>query len=498
MAPLPQRHVSPPFDRSVICPVVRSHPSHMWSSGQDQCALIKRQLQLLLPGVKVFLDVDDRESQPEDPHSPAFINQAIPSYPGIPYRACFAVLVHAVDDVSRLEEYVSVSQCILIFLSKGLFFSARCSRELHAATALRKPLCLVHEADLNHGGSSLASLREDCPESMRALVFGLEHEDGQWRDREVITWLHTAAFQIVSLRMIAKTMLWSTPLYRESTPPVYIGEELGFKELVFPRPVVLYASASNPGAAEVATEILNRFDDANVSITLRRPPILQGSSALLNGSESPSIVHNIVPSADSTRAQGTAGQLDAGAQGPSAQHSLCNANLGSSGELKEDSLSEQSPHQGGVVRRTTSDLVRSLNAPTSADGGASVEEGLTEDDDALVPDERELRRTTSSLLVTALRQRRSQLGHATTWAVDQVDSIRQRLKGSPGEATHMLLYLNASTFTHQMGSRLAREVRAARRANLPIVVVHENDVNFGGTDFDKYARPTLAPTTSRA
>lgn len=31
--------------------------SHVWSTGQDQCAVIKRQLQLLLPGVVVFLDV---------------------------------------------------------------------------------------------------------------------------------------------------------------------------------------------------------------------------------------------------------------------------------------------------------------------------------------------------------------------------------------------------------------------------------------------------------
>ena len=31
--------------------------SHVWSTGQDQCAVIKRQLQLLLPGIAVFLDV---------------------------------------------------------------------------------------------------------------------------------------------------------------------------------------------------------------------------------------------------------------------------------------------------------------------------------------------------------------------------------------------------------------------------------------------------------
>ena len=35
--------------------------SHIWGTGQDQCATIKRQLCLLLIGVQVFLDVDDLE-----------------------------------------------------------------------------------------------------------------------------------------------------------------------------------------------------------------------------------------------------------------------------------------------------------------------------------------------------------------------------------------------------------------------------------------------------
>ena len=31
--------------------------SHIWSTGQDQCAVIKRQLQLLLPGImRVTID----------------------------------------------------------------------------------------------------------------------------------------------------------------------------------------------------------------------------------------------------------------------------------------------------------------------------------------------------------------------------------------------------------------------------------------------------------
>ena len=33
--------------------------SHIWGTGQDQCATIKRQILAYVPGVSVFLDVDD-------------------------------------------------------------------------------------------------------------------------------------------------------------------------------------------------------------------------------------------------------------------------------------------------------------------------------------------------------------------------------------------------------------------------------------------------------
>ena len=32
---------------------------HTWASAQDQCAVIKRQLTRMIPGISVFLDVDD-------------------------------------------------------------------------------------------------------------------------------------------------------------------------------------------------------------------------------------------------------------------------------------------------------------------------------------------------------------------------------------------------------------------------------------------------------
>ena len=38
--------------------------SHVWSSGQDQMAFVKRQLQLLLPGISVFLECVPRAEAP--------------------------------------------------------------------------------------------------------------------------------------------------------------------------------------------------------------------------------------------------------------------------------------------------------------------------------------------------------------------------------------------------------------------------------------------------
>ena len=61
--------------------------SHAWSSAQDTAAIIKRMLTLLLPCVKVFLDVDDLE------------------------------------EIGRLETYVEESQCMLIMLTRGYFTS---------------------------------------------------------------------------------------------------------------------------------------------------------------------------------------------------------------------------------------------------------------------------------------------------------------------------------------------------------------------------------------
>jgi len=147
--------------------------SHIWGTGQDQAAVIKRQLLLLLPCMKVFLDIDDLE------------------------------------DVGELERYIRQTTVILIFLSRGYFASRNCLREAHAAQQLAKPLCLVLEMDEAKGGAPLAAMQAECPDELRPYVFGGK--------RTLIQWHRVADLQLLTLKMIALEVLNQTSLRVE--PP---------------------------------------------------------------------------------------------------------------------------------------------------------------------------------------------------------------------------------------------------------------------------------------
>jgi len=209
--------------------------SHIWSSGQDQAAVIKRRTQLLLPGTNVFLDVDDLE------------------------------------EIGYLEKYVAASQCVLLFLSKGYFFSPNCLKEVDAALEGDKPLALVHESDIKKGGAPVEALRADC-ESKKGRIAVFE------KGGEVIPWHRVSDFQLLTLKMIATRVLHCMPSYlsHQHPPVVYIPGEIESQTFEFSQPVHLYASDFNPGAAEMVDEFVQRYQA--MTVTQEPPQCLQRSN----------------------------------------------------------------------------------------------------------------------------------------------------------------------------------------------------------------------------
>ena len=210
--------------------------SHVWSTGQDQCAVIKRQLNLLLPGISVFLDVDDLE------------------------------------DIGALEKYVEQTQCMLLLLTRGYFHSRNCLREVDATLGQQKPYFLVHEADEAKGGGPLSALKSECASKRPELAEALFNEDEQ----VIVRWHRVADFQLLTLRLIAEraiaaTLAPGTDGIRGSM--LYARGEIQRKIFGFPEQVVLYTSSANPGAAAVAGELADKFAKGNAlfATTQRRP-----------------------------------------------------------------------------------------------------------------------------------------------------------------------------------------------------------------------------------
>lgn len=196
------------------------------------------------------------------------------------------------------------------------FRSRNCLRELTHALHTRRPLVLVHEPDPAKGGAPLADLRADAEASgvdVGALF------DGGW---PMVAWHRVSEFQLLSLRLIAEATVRAMPHVLEdsgsakrlserrggevkpSDAPVghllYIPGELARRHLEFPTRVVLYASAANPGAAELAAELQRKHGGG-------------GSSDRLRGSSSDRIRVTSRPPACFTSGGGAAPEPSAGA-----------------------------------------------------------------------------------------------------------------------------------------------------------------------------------------
>ena len=116
------------------------HCLWQWSSGQDQARSIKAQLGALIPGLRVFLDVDD------------------------------------LTDIGALEALIDATDAVIVFLGgstadgverSDYMRSRNCLRELRRAVEGKKRLVFVNETDPKRGAVSMATHRRDCPEELR-------------------------------------------------------------------------------------------------------------------------------------------------------------------------------------------------------------------------------------------------------------------------------------------------------------------------------------------
>ena len=96
--------------------------SHVWSTGQAKTHAIARKLQLLLPTLKVWLDVD------------------------------------SLNDEAMLEDAVKSAAFFFLYYCEGYFKSINCRREIYAAVKMNKPIIVVFSGDESIQGV----LREEC------------------------------------------------------------------------------------------------------------------------------------------------------------------------------------------------------------------------------------------------------------------------------------------------------------------------------------------------
>ena len=172
---------------------------------------------------------------------------------------------------------------MLFFISKGYFASRNCLREIEATLSKTLPLVLVHEQQEDKGGGSLEALKAECRAEMRSRIF-----DGQ---RTPITWHRISHYQNLTLKLIATEMLNQSLLDSavadsgsNKEVSLVLPGEINLADLAMPQPVVLWCSAANPGATELAQELAGSLASGGAAIrVVDRKPNMQ---ALIAAGES--------------------------------------------------------------------------------------------------------------------------------------------------------------------------------------------------------------------
>jgi hypothetical protein len=194
--------------------------SHVWATGKSKTHSISRKLQLLLPRLKVWLDVD------------------------------------SLKYIGKLEESVAESAVFVLYYSKGYFRSKNCRLELYAAVTMNKPIMVIYEGD---DTVLLQDLRNECSANCTEAP-GFEYILEHLFKNDPIRWLHEGPFCAAAMNRIYTCFLTCLPYYQQSRNINLLEQGLKvpgeLSPVSLPGPLTVLVCNANTGALqEVAEEI---------------------------------------------------------------------------------------------------------------------------------------------------------------------------------------------------------------------------------------------------
>jgi hypothetical protein len=199
--------------------------SHTWGTGQAQTHAIVRKMQLLLPGLKFWLDVDD------------------------------------LKEMRNLEQYIGDSLVFIIYYSQGYFKSPNCNREVYAALAEDKPVLIIYKGDDDKLDGTFVK-RKMIEECQSSFLFEAnkpgpnEVYNYLFSQRDPIAWFNDAVFSAVSIRLISECIMSCLPFYQKNATVLLEGlrvpGDLGPVKMT--SSIEILVCDTNSGARELAEE----------------------------------------------------------------------------------------------------------------------------------------------------------------------------------------------------------------------------------------------------
>jgi hypothetical protein len=221
--------------------------SHAWGSGQDATHTIARKMQLLVPFMRIWLDVDQ------------------------------------LKNIGKLDEEVATAAVFVIFASDGYFRSKNCRTELYAALHQKKPIVVIFDPEKS--GGSLEELRQECrewcvdvaPKEYPAYSGPSEAIAAVFDSEEPVMWSRIHNLQQASLTIIVARILRHLPYYTaqhatELDAGVMVTDQIGPHS--FRRPIRILTCTSNLGAHAIAEELADvarRLGSACVEVAQVQP-----------------------------------------------------------------------------------------------------------------------------------------------------------------------------------------------------------------------------------